>query len=245
MADINKNATVDILAVQKEVKEKLANQEVMKTLVQTTFRGLDAVNIRSAIVEGMLRGFTFADFLQKKVYAVPFGSTYSLVGGIDAARERGAKGGVVGKSAPIFEEKDGKIISCSITLKKKMDDYVGDFTATVYFDEYSTGKNLWITKPRTMIAKVAEMSALRMAAPEALTQFYVEEEMEQGVKGREVVVPEVIVEEERKNLEAVTTLEELKTAWTNLPAEAKQNAELIALKDELKAKFTPIVEATK
>ena len=54
---------------------------------------------------------------------------------------------------------------------------VGDYTAKVYFTEYSTGRNLRNTKPRTMIAKVAEMHALRSAFPEEMAQQYVEEEM--------------------------------------------------------------------
>ena len=91
---------------------------------------------------------------------------------------------IVGKKAPEFEiGEDKKIISCTVTVQRKIDGYVGDFTATVYFDEYyKAGRNgypsLWNSKPRTMISKVAEMHALRMACPEELSQSYIEEEIE-------------------------------------------------------------------
>jgi hypothetical protein len=44
----------------------------------------------------------------------------------------------VGVSAPSYEEKDGKIISCTITVKRKVGEYIGDYSATVYFDEYDS-----------------------------------------------------------------------------------------------------------
>ena len=50
------------------------------------------------------------------------------------------------------------------------------FTATVPFKEYTTGYNLWLSKPETMIKKVAESQALSMAVPELLG-IYDEAEM--------------------------------------------------------------------
>lgn len=61
--------------------------------------------------------------------------------------------------------------------------YHKDFKVPVYqeaeFEEYNTNKNLWITKPKTMIKKVAESMALRKAfnvsgvyAPEELEKEY-------------------------------------------------------------------------
>ena len=87
------------------------------------------------------------------------------------------KGGQVGKKAPTFTEKeDGRIETCTVTVQKKIDSYIGDYTATVYFSEYDKGRDNWKTKPRTMIAKVAEMHALRMAFPEELSETYIEDE---------------------------------------------------------------------
>ncbi len=171
---------VEIINV--EINKELANPEVSAALLATTFKGLNALSMKKAIMEGMIRGFEFKDFLEKNVYAIPFKDSYSLVTSIDYARKRGMKGQVVGKSAPSYEEKDGKIVSCTVTIKRLVAGQIGDFTATVYFDEYYKSNqyksSLWDTKPRTMIAKVAEMHALRMACPEELSQSYIEEEFE-------------------------------------------------------------------
>lgn len=225
------NNIKDIALIQQEVGVQLQDKEVMKALVTTTFKGLQEASVKQAIVEGMMRGFTFKDFLEKNIYAIPFSSGYSLVTSIDYARKIGMRSGVIGKSAPIFEEKDGKVVSCSVTIQKEMNGTIGNFTETVYFSEYTTGKNLWNTKPRTMIAKVAEMHALRMACPEELSQAYVEEELEKEVK----VKPELNLAAYAQKLEATTTLEDLKKVWASLPAEAK--TELEYLKENLKSKY--------
>lgn len=236
MKPLNKPLVVEI---QKEVTKELASPEVMKSLVLTTFKGLTEVSVKQAITEGMMRGFTFKDFLEKNVYAIPYSSGYSLITSIDYARKIGQKGGVVGKSAPTYEtlvsEETGKelVIACTITIKKKVGDYVGDFTETVYFSEYTTGKNQWLTKPRTMIAKVAEMHALRQACPEELAKAYVEEEMQKEVEDPAVSGEDLILHTEK--LESAKNVSELSTFWANLPPLAKK--ELGLKKDELKTKL--------
>lgn len=222
-----------VTAAKSEINKQLADKETFATLLSTTFKGLEASTAKRAILEGVLRGFEFKDFLEKNIYAIPFKGTYSLVTSIDYARKVGMRSGIVGKSEPIFEmNEDGKkIVSCSITVKKKLDEYVGDFTAKVYFDEYTTGRNLWTSKPRTMIAKVAEMHALRMACPEELSQAYVEEETQSEVVHEKVV--DLGAYEEK--LKAATSIEELKTAWANTPVEVK--TALKPLQEQLKAKY--------
>lgn len=147
------------------------------------------------------------------------------------------RSGVVGKSAPTYEEKEGKLVSCTITVKRKIGDYVGDYSATVYFDEYNTGRNQWASKPRTMIAKVAEMHALRMACPEELSQAYVEEEHAQDLAQVELKEEkkEIVVNDSKAKLEATTSLEELGKVWADLPAESK--TALKELKNDLKKKY--------
>lgn len=168
-----------------EINAELKDPVIVRALVATTFKGLDATQMKQAILEGMIRGFTFKDFLEKNVYAIPFGSGYNLITSIDLARKRGARGGVNGKSAPKFTmdpEDTKKILSCAVTVYKK-DGHPDGYTAEVYFEEYfkagRPGKpSLWESKPRTMIAKVAEMHAMRMACPEDLSQLYLEEEFD-------------------------------------------------------------------
>jgi len=220
-----------------KINTELANVETMNSLLQTTFKGLQAPMAKRAMLEGYLRGFELDDFLKKNVYAIPFKNEYSLVTSIDYARKIGQKSGVVGKSAPEFEEKEGKVISCTITIKKKVDEHIGDFTATVYMDEYSTGKQQWASKPRTMLAKVAEMHALRMACPEEAQQMYTEEEYDREAITAEYVEKEIDTTEAQQKMMACTTLDELQKVFVALTPQEKQ--ELEKLKDEIKAKLTP------
>jgi hypothetical protein len=115
------------------------------------------------------------------------------------------RSGVVGKSAPLYGyDKDGNLESCTITIKRKVNEYVGEYTATVDFKEYSTGRNLWATKPKTMICKVAEMHALRSACPEELSQAYIEEDYQ-----KEESV-DLLEEGYKTEIDAITEVEKLK-----------------------------------
>lgn len=215
--------------INKEVAAQL-NKETMGILISNTFKKLNEVQVRSAVVEGMIRGFKFEDFLKKDVYAIPYGTGYSLVTGIDYNRKIGQKSGIVGTLAPVYKEvvqEDGstKIISCSVTLKKQFENgHIGEFTAEVYFDEYYKKGNtyngkytesMWDLKPRTMIAKVAEMHALRKACPEELGNSYVEEEM-QKQPASAVSEPVIDADACASKIKASVTIEDLKKVWTTL-----------------------------
>lgn len=229
-------ANKEIVTIKSQVELELANKETVATLVTTTFKGLQPDVMKRAMIEGMMRGFTFNDFLEKNIYAIPYAGGYSLVTSIDHARKIGMRSGVVGKSTPIYVQEGDKVVSCEITIKRKIGDYIGDFTALVFLSEYSTGKNLWASKPRTMLAKVAEMHALRMACPEELAQSYVEEEMVREATSKAILDMDSYAEK----IKAVKNSEELKTVWSLLPIEAKQ--ELADVKDEMKKKLTIPVE---
>lgn len=54
----------------------------------------------------------------------------------------------------------------------------------VSFSEYNTGNGSWKKMPETMIKKVAEAAALRMAFPDVLGGLYVHEEMDQAESGQ-------------------------------------------------------------
>lgn len=224
---------IALVDIKKEINERIGDKETFGVLVATTFNGLDEQNAKRAMMEGMMRGFTFRDFLQKNIYAVKFGSGYSLITSIDYARKLGMRNGIVGVDEPVYEmgENDNPL-ACSVTVHKRTEDgYVGDFTAKVYFKEYTTGKNQWATKPMTMIAKVAEMHALRKACPEELSQAYSEEEMQ-----KEHQAPEVAVNssEWKEKLESAQSEEELRKVWALVPPAAK--VELKPLLETLKAK---------
>lgn len=235
-----------IAKLQDEAIQELSNKEVLDALLITTFKGLDEPLMKQAIMDGIIRGFTFKDFRERNVYAIPFrfkkddqtyGLGYSLVTSIDYARKIGMRSGIVGEDAPVYgEDSPGKF--CSVTVRRNVDGVIGTFTAKVYFDEYSTGKNLWTSKPLTMIAKVAEMHALRKACPEELSQQYVEEELEKGAVEPIKALPSDI-EPYRAKLLAAKDLAELGTIWSALPADVKTNKDIEILKADLKLKFDP------
>jgi hypothetical protein len=231
-----------IVQIQNEVSQNLVNKEVLSTLLATTFKGLSEPMVKQAMVEGMMRGYTFNDFLEKNIYAIPYGSTYNLVNSIDHARKIGMRSGVVGSSEPSFvTEGEGKIVSCSMTIKRRVGNDIGEFTATVYFSEYTTGANLWVKKPRTMIAKVAEMHALRKACPEEFSQIYVTEELD--TKGVPVPSDPVDPSEFEARLRSAKTMEDLLREWSALSGDMKIKLE--AVKNEMKAKLTKTVEPAK
>lgn len=221
----------NLITIKEEINKQIADKEVFGTLLATTFKGLEGATAKRAMLEGMMRGFTFKDFLEKNVYAIPFKNTYSLVSSIDYARKVGMRSGVVGVSAPSYELDGKNVISCTITVKRKVAEYVGEYSATVYFDEYNTGYNLWKTKPKTMIAKVAEMHALRKACPEELSQVYVEEDYQ-----KETPETDLLDEGIKSKVANAKNLEELKTIYKENEGLGKDFAKLVtAKKEELNA----------
>jgi hypothetical protein len=221
----------NLILIKEEINKQIADKEVFGTLLATTFKGLEGQIAKRAMLEGMMRGFTFKDFLEKNVYAIPFKNTYSLVSSIDYARKIGMRSGVVGVSAPTYELDGKNVISCTITVKRKVAEYVGEYSATVYFDEYNTGFNLWKSKPKTMIAKVAEMHALRKACPEELSQVYVEEDLQKETPGTDLLDEGI-----KTKVANAKTLEELKVIYKENEGLGKDFAKLVtAKKDELNA----------
>lgn len=251
---------ISIVKIQEEVTLELANKETANLLLATTFKGLEPEVMKQAIMEGMIRNYDFKSFLQKDVYAVPFnqGKSYSLVTSIDRARKIGMRSGVIEKGEPMYTyiEKDGKSVieKCSITIKRRIGNDIGSFTATVYFEEYyragrtysdrATGKStytpsLWDTKPHTMIAKVAEMHALRMACPEELSKDYIEDEISEPKPVVALKESELDMEPYKAKMLAAKDLAELATIWSAMPADVKSNKEIDILKADLKLKFNP------
>lgn len=240
----------DLTLITKEVDLSIQDPQVQATLLSTVFKGFALTMMKSAIVEGMIRGFDFKDFLEKNIYAIPYGQGYSLVTSVDYARKVAMRSGIAGITEPIYEENaKGEVVSCVVTVKRVVSGHLGEFTAKVYFKEYYAGhKNedgsiktnkwgevkptLWDTKPRTMIAKVAEMHALRKACPEELSQAYVEEEM---IKENISVEPAFDIAPYKAKIEAVETLEELRRVWSALPIQAK--VELRGLANDVRKKF--------
>jgi len=226
----------DITIITQEIAKNFSNKETANALLSNTFKGLQPNVAKEAMLGGMLRGFTFENFLQKDVYAISYGASYSLVTSIDWARKIAMSSGLAGKDAPTYQIDDnGNVISCSVTVYKVVEGLRCGFTSLVFFKEYSTGKNLWTSKPMTMIAKVAEMHALRMAFPEKLDKAYTEEEMT-PIKV-EATAPVIDIEGSIAKLDNALTVEMLADIWKELPRSAQANEEVFNYKETLKVKL--------
>lgn len=83
-----------------------------------------------------------------------------------------------GQEDPVFTtDAKGMLISCTVRIYRK--DCAHPFGATCFLTEYK-GPGLWNSKPHVMLAKVAEMAALRKAFPAALAGVYIPEEFDRS-----------------------------------------------------------------
>lgn len=79
------------------------------------------------------------------------------------------------KRRPIYYK--NKLIAAECTVYRRGH----EFTTSVRLNEYMGYSDLWRYKPETMLLKVAESHALRMAFPEQLSAIYTREEMEESI----------------------------------------------------------------
>jgi phage recombination protein Bet len=132
---------------------------------------------------------TGLDPLARQIYAVYRWDSrlgrekMSIQTGIDGLRLIAQRTGQYGgQDESKFEYKDGKPVSCVVTVIKMMGDQQIRIPARALFSEYSQtdreGKlmGLWNKMPETMLEKCAEAKALRKAFPAETTGIYTDEE---------------------------------------------------------------------
>lgn len=124
-----------------------------------------------------------------QVHFIKYGSNPgSIVVGIDGFRAKAARTGkLVGIKRGAIRE-DGKLVGAWCEIYRS--DWQHPAREEVSLSEYNTGKAMWAKMPETMIKKVAEAAALRMAFPDDLAGVYSEEEMHQA-EARDVRTQEV------------------------------------------------------
>ncbi len=114
--------------------------------------------------------------------------------GIDFMRALAEESGEYrGQKGPFFENKvNGDLESATVTVVRKMDNDLVEFTATAFWDEYYPGDTMgfmWKKMPRVMLGKVAEVAALRKAFPRKLNGLYTPEEMAQADRQTKTSAP--------------------------------------------------------
>lgn len=101
----------------------------------------------------------------------------TIVVGIEGFRSRAARTGKhQGTKRGVLRDDGGKCVGAWAKVYK--DGWLHPAETEVALVEYSTEKNNWADMPETMIQKVAEAAALRMAFPDELGDVYTPEEMD-------------------------------------------------------------------
>ncbi|MBR6984135.1 MAG: phage recombination protein Bet [Ruminococcus sp.] len=212
-----------------KVKYDTPNGEVI--LKPSTVRNT-LVNGNGAITDQELTMFLSLCKYQKlnpflrEVYLIKYGNNpATMVVGKDVLLKRamrsskyeGMQAGVivVGADGKLIE-REGTFVLDTETLvggwaKVFLNNYINPVYTSVSMKEYSTGKSNWLTKPATMIRKVAVAQALREAFPEETTAMYDASEMDKTIAdttGKEIVLDETPIpmpEEDTPTQNAVET----------------------------------------
>lgn len=142
-----------------------------------------------------------------------------------------------GQDEPIFNEQDGKLISCKITVYRFRGDVrypaavgVAYWSEYVQADKDGNPSGLWKKMPHTMLAKVAEALALRKAYPQDLSGLYTGDEMAQTEVAEElkpvnkIGIPQGLVDQATQDL-AETAAQESRRKAEAYFAEVKKKLE--------------------
>lgn len=124
-----------------------------------------------------------------QIYFIKYGaSPGQVVIGIEGFRSIAARTGKLsGIQRGVTLDEKGKLLSAWCEVRRS--DWTYPAREEVPFSEFTTGKNLWATKPQTMIKKVAEASALRMAFPDDLGGVYELSELDKEPKDSYTITP--------------------------------------------------------
>ena len=157
MKDYDDNVTVPQVVevvhhATKEEKISLIKAKVAANATQVEFELLMHISVVHDL-----------DPLLKEIWLVKFGDSPAQIyvgrdGYLKIAHRSGQFDGM--KTVVHFDEL-GKPVNAICTVWRK--DMTHPIESDVLFKEYTTGKNLWATKPAVMIGKVAESVALRKA----------------------------------------------------------------------------------
>lgn len=151
-------------------------------------------NVDVEIFVELAKSYGLSPF-KKEIWILPFGSKANIFAGRDGFLAIAHRSGQFdGMETNYGYDKDGKLEwaetvvynkSCSHPVKCK-----------VYLCEYTTGRNLWLSKPHVMLQKVAESSALRRAFN--ISGIYCPEEMPENEDPKPLPPKTPILDQEEK-----------------------------------------------
>ena len=172
MKDYDDNVTV--VEVPKAVAVVDPSEQEKRILLIKAKVAPDATNTEFELLMYLANKYNL-DPLLKQIWLVKFGnSPAQIYAGRDGFLEIAHRSGHFdGMETVVFFDEDKKPINAVCTVWRN--DMTHPIKSDVLFKEYTTGKNLWATKPAVMIGKVAESVALRKAF--SVSGLYSPEEM--------------------------------------------------------------------
>lgn len=119
-----------------------------------------------------------------QIHFVKYGNNPgTIVIGIEGFRSiAGRTGKLSGVKRGVLKDDKGKLLGGWAEVYRS--DWKEPAREESPLSEYNTGKAMWAKMPETMIKKVAEAAALRMAFPDNLGGIYESAEMDQAVTGK-------------------------------------------------------------
>lgn len=122
-----------------------------------------------------------------QIYFIKYGnSPGTIVVGIDGFRAKAVRTGKLsGIKRGVLRNDKGQCIGAWAEIYRS--DWQHPAREEVNMQEYNTGKHNWLKMPETMIKKVAECAALRMAFPDDLGGVYAPEEMGQAQEANDSI----------------------------------------------------------
>lgn len=101
----------------------------------------------------------------REIYGIPYGDKFSIIVGYEVYLKRAERSGLLAGWRAWTEGTGAEMKGCLEITRK---DWTAPFYHEVFFSEYDQGDQMWKTKGRTMIKKVAIAQGFRMCFPEEL-----------------------------------------------------------------------------
>lgn len=159
--------------------------EQMKLITDTVAKGATPDELKLFLYRCKSLGF---DPLKAgQIHFVKYGNgAGTIVVGIDGFRTRAMRSQKLsGIKRGVIRNEKGSAVGAWAEVYRT--DWQHPARIEVSLAEYSTGRGPWQKMPETMIQKVAEAAALRMAFPDDLGGIYTQEEMDQAEASKPVI----------------------------------------------------------
>lgn len=103
---------------------------------------------------------------KREIYGVPYGNNFNIIVGYEVYLKRAERSGKLNGWGVVYSN-SGQDLTATITIYRK--DWEKPFVHSVEFSEYNANTQIWKSKPKTMLRKVAIAQGFRMCFPDELS----------------------------------------------------------------------------